>query len=108
MAVYGRWGKFLTGERLVINKRNIVIDRITGLLIAIVVIFMSSYSDKSKDVLFGWGGFGVIILITLMITRRIMKKQTAWQLRKLELNNGQNQALDILKDLNVEVGNGKK
>jgi membrane protein insertase Oxa1/YidC/SpoIIIJ len=107
MAVYGRWGKFLTGERSDIYKRNVVIDGLVGLLLAVGILFFNNYSDATQKFVQGWGFIIILLTISVGFIYRLAKKQTVWQLRQQELKIGQKEALDILKDLNVGLENGK-
>lgn len=106
MARYGKWNKFLTGERLEIYKRNLVVDGTLGLLFAVIIIILNNYSSYTKELLLGWGLYIIFLVIGTWFMYRFTKKQTVWQLRQQELNIGQKEALDILKGLNVRVKNG--
>ncbi len=94
MARYGRWDKFLTGERLKIYKRNLAIDGTITVILVVAMFFLDSLLP-------------ILLVFAIMFIYRLAKKQTVWQLRRQELMLGQKEALDILKGLNVRVEHGK-
>lgn len=103
MAIYGRWNRFLTGERLLVYKRNIKQDAVSAIIFVVLVTYMNNHSDYTKKLMFGWGFLILLIVIIAQYLHRFLKKETVYQLRRQELDEGQKQAQDILKGLKLKV-----
>ncbi len=103
MAVYGRWNRFLTGERLLVYKRNLKLDVVFAIVYVVIVTYMNNHSDYTKKLMLGWGFLILLIVAIALYLHRFLKKETVYQLRRQELNEGQKQAQDILKGLKLRV-----
>lgn len=107
MARYGNWDRHLTGKRLEIYKRNLMLDGISGIIFVVAVLFLNNYSQATQMFLLGWGMFIILLIVIAAIIVRFVKKQTVWQLRQEELKIAKSKSEDMLREIGIDI-NGKK
>jgi c-di-AMP phosphodiesterase-like protein len=94
-------GWMLTGERLETYHRVLKVDLYVAIPCAILTFVLSLSNSR-------WLSLLPLLLVFYIATYRLLKKQTLWQLKRLELHSGKNELKSMKQDMEKLISTHNK